>query len=395
MPKLKPLSVVYGEYGLNTGFRTRIELIKRILADTTGTSGDWLTFERQLACKIVQKENSNLLIRIPRTRSVSNLFKNFTSIKWGKLPEELGLSYNLVLAHSFNSVFIASALKKRFRAPLLLDIHGVWLEEVMSWSKSKSFLKVNLLKLIEEVMLSTADAVIFASNALKEVMFCRYPFLVEKPNAVIQCAVDSDIFKFRPEARYKLRNEWDWENCTVIVHSGIKAPWVDVPCIKHFAKICCEHFPEVRFLFLANDPFEWKKTIKGIGNETQIKIISVEHKDMPSYLSAADIGFIARTDSPINRVASPTKISEYLAIGLPILMTNGIGDYDNWIRQYPLGFCLPDLMSISLEQLRNIFSNLHQLNREQISRWARTKLSLDTTYNDFYRIYKHLAGKKI
>jgi hypothetical protein len=391
MPKLKPLSVVYGEYGLNTGFRTRSELLKRLLVNTTGTPGDWLTFERQIACKIVQKENSNILIRIPRTRSVGNLVKNFTSIKWGKLPEELGLSYNLVLAHSFNSVFTASALKKRFRAPLLLDIHGVWLEEVMSWSNSKSSLKANFLRLIEEVMLSSVDGLIYASNILKEVLVSKYPALAYIPSTVIHCAVDPGIFMYNQAARDKLRAEWGWRDYNVIIHSGIKAPWVDVLGIQQFVKTCLEHFPQIRFLFLANDPTEWEKVLKDNENKEKIKIISVEHRDMPSYLSAADIGLVARFESTINRVASPTKISEYFAIGLPVLMTEGIGDYDLWVKQFNLGSIVTNLVELTEENISCILEELLAVDKIYISSWAKSNLSIFNYLKNFRDIIESLT----
>lgn len=394
MLQKKPLSLVYGEYGENTGFRTRIEMIKRLLDNTLGTKGDWLTFERGINRKSVQWERTSRIIRLPRTRSLGSLAGNYFAARRGKVTAELDSKYDFVVAHSFNSIFIANAFKKQFKAPVLLDIHGLWLEEMLSRHSTNSVLRKMALKKIEKIMLESADGLIYASNPLKNALVDRYPKLTQKPSMVIPCLPDLEQFTFDSKTRKSLRVNWGWENCTVVVHSGINAPWVDVAGIRHLLKTAgC--IPEVRFLFLASDPAQWEGVFDGVIDRSKAKIISLEHKDMPATLSAADVGLVARIDCPINRVASPTKIAEYLAVGLPVLMTAGIGDYDNWVRQFSLGFCLPGLTDISLELLRNIFSTLHQLDREHISRWARTKLSLDATYNEFCKIYEQLTGNRV
>ena len=47
-------------------------------------------------------------------------------------------------------------------------------------------------------------------------------------------------------------------------------------------------------------------------------------------------------DIIVNNVASPVKIGEYLACGLPVLLTRGIGDYSRTIPQAGLGLLLEE-----------------------------------------------------
>jgi hypothetical protein len=63
-------------------------------------------------------------------------------------------------------------------------------------------------------------------------------------------------------------------------------------------------------------------------SEDNFSIHSVAPKEMPSYLSAGDVGisFIKRCFSKL--ASSPTKNAEYLACGLPIVINSGIGDSD-------------------------------------------------------------------
>jgi glycosyltransferase involved in cell wall biosynthesis len=391
MQQIRPLSLVYGEYSENTGFRTRIEMIKLLLKNTMGTAGDWLTFERGVTKKIIQVEGINRIVRLSRNRTANSLAMNYLLTRLGVVIAEFSKNYDLIIAHSFNSIFIASGLKKRFKIPVLLDIHGLWLEEMLSWSGSNSVLRKTVLKKIEKIMLESADGFIYASNPLKSILVDRYPELAQKPSVVIPCLPDLEHFRFDSFARKSLRENWGWEDCIIVVHSGVNAPWVDISGIRHLLKIggC---IPGIRFLFLTNQLEEWEKILDDILDEVKIKILSVDHKDMHQFLSAADIGLVARIDSPVNRVASPTKIAEYLAIGLPVFMTAGIGDYDDWVGQNRLGICVSNLSKVSFEGLQQIFTSLLRLDKNKISSWAKANLSLNYNYDGFSRICIRLTG---
>jgi len=391
MTWIKPVSVVYGEYGLNTGFRIRIEMIKKLLKLTAGTSGDWLTFERLLKSKTINKEASGIIVRLPRTRSFGSLLKNCLSLRWGGAPVELRPHYELIIAHAFNSIFAANTFKKLVRAPVILDLHGLWVEEVVGWSGNRGIMPARLLGNIERAMLSHTDGIIYASHALEDFMVSRYPFLAEKPGMVLGCFVDPALFKFAPEARQRLRAEWGWEDCTVMVHAGITAPWVDTVGIRHFIDICGKFLPGVRFLFLSDASSSWREVLHGIADEDKMKIIPVEHKEMPVYLSAADIGLIARIDSPINRVASPTKVAEYLAVGLPVLMSEGIGDYGYLVDQFCLGATIPDFAELTGEKTSQLIKGAWAIDHSRISLWAKENLSFFNQGNNFRKLLEDVV----
>ena len=93
----------------------------------------------------------------------------------------------------------------------------------------------------------------------------------------------------------------------------------------------------VRFLALTNDTTRVEGGIeldipRGRGTR-----ISVDRDRIPAYLNAADIGFLLRSPDPLNTVASPVKFGEYLAAGLSVISSPGIGDVSNLIEQQNLG----------------------------------------------------------
>jgi hypothetical protein len=70
----------------------------------------------------------------------------------------------------------------------------------------------------------------------------------------------------------------------------------------------------------------------------------VAHHEVPVRLAGAHVGFLLRRSSPVNEVSSPTKFGEYLAAGLPVVMTDGIGDFTDLAMQENVGLIIPHSM---------------------------------------------------
>ena len=64
---------------------------------------------------------------------------------------------------------------------------------------------------------------------------------------------------------------------------------------------------------------------------------------MHRHLAAADISVLLRENNLVNKVASPIKFAEYLAAGLPVILTDCIGDSGSLAREQKVGFLLPKL----------------------------------------------------
>lgn len=83
------------------------------------------------------------------------------------------------------------------------------------------------------------------------------------------------------------------------------------------------------FLFLSayNNYEAISKKMKDEGlDESSYKLMSVAQHDVYRYNCAADFGLLIRADHILNKVASPTKLAEYLMAGLPIIATELVGD---------------------------------------------------------------------
>lgn len=80
-----------------------------------------------------------------------------------------------------------------------------------------------------------------------------------------------------------------------------------------------------------------------------IKILSVNYDEMPQYLDACDYGFCLRQDNMVNRVASPTKVMEYLSRNVMPILTEYVGDFSVDLKKQNLAIVLEDLDNVNIE----------------------------------------------
>lgn len=68
--------------------------------------------------------------------------------------------------------------------------------------------------------------------------------------------------------------------------------------------------------------------------------LSLAPQDTFHYLVSADVGMLIREPIEINRVASPVKLAEFLACGVPVVLTEGVGDYSTLVHKNGCGLVI-------------------------------------------------------
>jgi glycosyltransferase involved in cell wall biosynthesis len=77
----------------------------------------------------------------------------------------------------------------------------------------------------------------------------------------------------------------------------------------------------------------------GFGND-DFRVLHVPPDEVPKYLRASDVALALIRPSFARRSMSPTKYAEYLASGLPVIASYGIGDLDGHIEEARIGVLL-------------------------------------------------------
>ncbi|AII51132.1 glycosyltransferase [Hymenobacter sp. APR13] len=90
-------------------------------------------------------------------------------------------------------------------------------------------------------------------------------------------------------------------------------------------------------------------------------VTKAPHADVPGYLAAASFAFATIKPAECRRFCSPIKVGEYWAAGLPVLLTEGVGDDSDIIQQEGGGAIFnlsrPETVPAAFRQLQVLLQN--------------------------------------
>jgi glycosyltransferase involved in cell wall biosynthesis len=247
----------------------------------------------------------------------------------------------MVHARSHIPATIALALKKRFPIKMIFDVRGLMAEEYVDaehWTKGS--IPYRLTKAMERRALAASDGVVTLTERI-------WPIVRDwnglhgrnVTHEVVPCCADLELFKFCSEDRVRLRAELGLDDRFVIVYSGSIDGWYLTSEMADFFRAFTRKRSDAHCLWLSQGKHQRINTLmreRGI-EPSRYTILASAPQDVPSYLSAGDAGlsFIKPCFSKL--ASSPTKNSEYLACGLPLIINAGIGDSDGLITQEGVG----------------------------------------------------------
>lgn len=245
------------------------------------------------------------------------------------------------------------ALAKKFsrRKPkLLFDIRGFFPEEYTDagrWKKDGWLYRA--VKKVERWLLKESDGFVILTERGREILF---PGSKEsgftgqnKPVEVIPCCVDFSGFDKIPDsARDELRAKLNLEDRYVIIYVGSFGGWYMTDQMLDFFAAARKHNPRAFALILTQREREKiAELLKAKGfTEDDFLVASVAPGEIPAYLSASDVALSFIEACYSKQASSPTKIAEYLAGGLPVILNPGVGDLDELIETDKVGIVLKD-----------------------------------------------------
>lgn len=178
----------------------------------------------------------------------------------------------------------------------------------------------------QQEVTSYSDLIVTVSNAM-------YNHLSTKTKHVLLPMIPAKHFfdehSYREEYREKNNIPQDAQ---VFVYAGQNQKWQMSEETVDFYKRIEDRKENSFLLILTGNVADFSKMCE----ERQIKnykVIKVPYNDMPKYLDTADFGFCLRADNNVNRVASPTKILEYLSRNVKPVITDCIGDFSNDLKR--------------------------------------------------------------
>ncbi len=250
----------------------------------------------------------------------------------------------LVHARSYVPAMMALPARWLLRSPLLFDIRGFWVDERVEGGIWRNGLMYRIAKRVERLLYRNADAIVSLTEAGR-VAIQDFPTVSRRGIRieVVPTCVDTDHFAPRKPDR-ALVERLGFEAKTIFTYVGSVGTWYAMEEILDFFGVVLQEIPEAALVLIVRGPLEaLRRSVRRRGLLAVTAIVSsVPHGEIPRWVSVSRVGlaFYGRGVSNIARF--PTKIGEYLACGLPVVVSAGVGDCDHFIEAERVGVIISE-----------------------------------------------------
>ena len=246
--------------------------------------------------------------------------------------------------------------------------------------------------------LRAADHVLVASRYLLDLLVQRYPDLdLSEKLSVLPTGATLVGNVLDREARERIRLKLGWSNVFIVTYVGnIFYSWQSLSsCLNAFVWIKQSLQPSAKMLLLvrkadwpmAQDFIAWSQ----LRSEDYL-LTELPPHEIGAYMSASDLGLLLRPKHPAMLAASAGKFGDYVLNGLPVLLSEGAGEYAQMAREDGV---LPTIADIdSQEEILYCAARLSEVSwddRERLARWGREKISSQANADRYVQALKRVA----
>lgn len=294
---------------------------------------------------------------------------------------------------SYVPALMAFWIKKISAIQYIFDMRGFWVDERVEgnlWKKN-GFLYKTAKHLEKKLLINSSQAIVLTQNMKKELQ--KFDFLKKRDDfiSVIPTCVDLNRFDYK-------KGEIDSPpKGTILVYSGSLGTVYMIDEMLCFFRYLKEVYPHMKFKILTHSSRDiiTKSLSKFDLSNDDISIKKTEYYNMPFELYTSNVGiaFYKPTYSAVGR--APTKLGEYLACGLPIIVNAGVGDLDDFVREERVGVVVENLSEVAIRQavddLKKLLDN-NELLKERCQNVGKKYFSLDDGVQKYHLIYKTMTN---
>jgi len=280
--------------------------------------------------------------------------------------------------------------------PMIFEPRSLWnlenlaMGQIIRGSKAEVYWNT-----LERICVNKSEKVISINSQMANYFTKNYNSY--RKNVVIPISYSNKNFSYNSVKRKEIREKLLFSNKKVFVYSGsLGMTKINTVSIIQTIQRLNNTFKNSHFLFLT--PEYESKSIKKIVDKTTISkknftSIHPSFNEISYYLSAADYGYHSLPIQPDSFTRMGTKIIEYLAVGLPVIVNEHVGAAAQILKNKNLGFVIDEKTKTG-----TIIKNLNLLsdrNRVERINFAKENFEISIIAKNYIKIYNEIDSTHI
>ena len=259
----------------------------------------------------------------------------------------------IVHARGYVPSLIALTLARMSGAAFVFDMRGFWADEKVDgghWSRTSRVYAIT--KHFERRFFETADAIVSLTRA-GVALFPTLGYAIKESTPIEVIPTCTDMDRFSPGAGDEtLRARLGLTGHLVIGVSGTMTNWyLRTPMFECLSRLV-QRMAGAKILIVTRedaDAVRADAAAAGIPPD-RLVIASAPYSQMPEYMRLMDVGLFFIKVCFSKQGSSATKLAEFLATGVPVIINDGIGDSGRIVAERRAGIVLPEATVAALEE---------------------------------------------
>ena len=261
----------------------------------------------------------------------------------------------VIHARSYVPALVAWILKRLLGVRFIFDMRGFWADERVDgglWPPG-GFL-YRLAKRLENRLLKDADEVVTLTERARLTVE-QWPGIKAPRVTVIPTCVDLERFTLPASSGPP-------NSSPVFIYTGSLGTWYLLREMLDFIGEVLKRFPYARFQVLTRNRREaTNELMKSKLTSDTVMITSVFYKEILRWLTGAHAGLAFYKSGWARQATCPTKVGEYLAMGLPVVVNDEVGVVEEVIGAKGVGVILSEFSTEAytraLDQLQDLWAD--------------------------------------
>lgn len=306
----------------------------------------------------------------------------------------------VVHARSYVPGVMALTLVRRWRAAFIFDMRGFWADEKVdagNWRQGSAIYR--FAKYFERRFFESAHAIVSLTHEGVRA-FASLGYRIPGSTIIEVIPTCTDLERFSPGPRdERLMAELGLSGGRVIGVSGTISNWyLRTEMLQGLAALL-EVMPDAKLLAVTREDagrLRADALAAGISLDRFV-VTSAPYGRMPAYVRLMDVALFFIKPCFSKKGSCATKLAEFLAAGVPVVINDGVGDSGSIVRDHAAGIVLPDATTGALRarvpELTTLLADPSTAARCRAA--AQEHFDVDAGAGTYARVYERLLASPV